>query len=84
MSSLLDLGLIRTAAVERVVAPIACHLCHLVLLCDSEEEPEHFSQLEGAARAVAEAMKNLAAVASRYVGSHGCRCTRYLYSVKLS
>lgn len=83
MSSLLDLGLIRTAAVERVVAPIASHLCHLVLLCDNEEDPEHFSQLEGAARAVAEAMENLAAAASRCVGLHGCRYTRCLYSIKL-
>lgn len=75
MSSLLDHGLIRTAAVERVVAPIASHLCHLVLLCDSEEEPEHFSQLEGAARAVAKATENMAAVASRYVELQGRRCS---------
>lgn len=67
MSSLLDHGLIRTAAAERVVAPIACHLCNLVLLCDSEEDPEQFSQLEGAAHAVAKATKNMAAVASRCV-----------------
>lgn len=67
MSSLLDHGLIRTAAVERVVAPIACHLCHLVLLCDSAEEPEQFSQLEGAARTLAKSTENMAGVASRYV-----------------
>lgn len=67
MSSLLDQGLIRTAAVEQVVAPIASHLCHLVLLCDSAEEPEQFSQLEGAAQTVAKATENMAAVASRYV-----------------
>ncbi|XP_044070549.1 uncharacterized protein LOC122884554 isoform X2 [Siniperca chuatsi] len=67
MSSLLDHGLIRTAVVERVVAPIASHLCHLVLLCDSAEEPEQFSQLEGAAQAVAKATENMAAVASRQI-----------------
>uniref|UniRef100_A0A3Q3IEU4 Uncharacterized protein n=1 Tax=Monopterus albus TaxID=43700 RepID=A0A3Q3IEU4_MONAL len=68
MSSLLDHGLVRTAAVEQVVAPIASHLCHLVLLCDSAEEPEQFSQLEGAARGVAKATENMAAVASRHIG----------------
>lgn len=67
MSSLLDHGLIRTAAVEQVVAPIASQLCRLVLLCDSTEGPEQFSQLEGAAQAVAEATENMAAVASRFV-----------------
>uniref|UniRef100_A0A3P8TA18 Catenin (cadherin-associated protein), alpha-like 1 n=1 Tax=Amphiprion percula TaxID=161767 RepID=A0A3P8TA18_AMPPE len=66
MSSLLDHGLIRTAAVEQVVAPIASHLCHLVLLCDSAEDPEQFSQLEEAAQTVAKATENLAAAASRY------------------
>lgn len=50
-----------------MVAPIASHLCHLVLLCDSTDEPEHLSQLEGAAQAVAAATENMAAVASRYV-----------------
>lgn len=65
MSSLLDRGLIRTVAVERVVAPIASHICHLVLLCDSEEDPARFSQLEGAAMTVAEATENLAAAAAR-------------------
>lgn len=67
MSCLLDHGLIRTAAVEKVVAPMASHLCHLVLLCDSEMNPEHFNQLERAARAVAGATENMAAVVSRYV-----------------
>ncbi|AWP14171.1 Vinculin domain containing protein [Scophthalmus maximus] len=65
MSCPLDHGLIRTAAVERVVAPIACHLCHLVLLCDSAEEPEQFRHLEETAQAVAKATENMAAVASR-------------------
>lgn len=65
MSALLDHGLIRTVAVERVVAPIASNICHLVLLCDSEEDPERFSQLEEAALTVAEATENLAAAASR-------------------
>ncbi|KAF3842231.1 hypothetical protein F7725_024182 [Dissostichus mawsoni] len=60
-------GLIRTAAVERVVAPIASHLCHLVLLCDGAEDPEHFTQLEGAAQAVAKATENMAAEASRVI-----------------
>ncbi|XP_051285265.1 uncharacterized protein LOC127379550 [Dicentrarchus labrax] len=67
MSPLLDHGLIRTAAVEQVVAPIASHLCYLVLLCDSAEEPEQFSQLEGAAQAVAKATENMAAVAARQI-----------------
>ncbi|XP_033956078.1 vinculin [Pseudochaenichthys georgianus] len=67
MSSLFEHGLIRTAAVERVVAPIASHLCHLVLLCDGAEDPEHFTQLEGAAQAVAKATENMAAEASRAI-----------------
>lgn len=67
MSSLLDPGLIRTAVVEQVVAPIASHLCHLVLLCESAEGPQQFCQLEGAAQAVAKATVNMAAVASRCV-----------------
>lgn len=73
MSSLFDQGVIRTAAVEQVVAPIASHLCHLVLLCDSVEEPEQFGQLERAAQDVAKATENMAAVASRYVQ---CECTK--------
>lgn len=52
---------------EQVVAPIASHLCHLVLLCDSIEEPEQFGHLEEAAQAVAKATENMAAVTSRYV-----------------
>ena len=50
-----------------MVAPIASHLCHLVLLCDCAEEPEQFSHLEEAAQAVAKATENMAAVASRYL-----------------
>ncbi|KAK2824155.1 hypothetical protein Q5P01_021330 [Channa striata] len=69
MSSLFDHGLVRTVAVEQVVAPIASHFCHLVLLCDSVEEPEHFSQLERAAQAVAKATENMAAVASRQIST---------------
>lgn len=56
---------------EQVVAPIASHLCHLVLLCDGAEEPEQFSQLEAAAQAVAKATENMAAVASRCVRGGG-------------
>ncbi|XP_056251329.1 uncharacterized protein LOC130181292 isoform X2 [Seriola aureovittata] len=67
MCSLFDHGLIRTVAVEQVVAPISSHLCHLVLLCDSAEEPEQFSHLEEAAQAVARATENMAAVASRHI-----------------
>ncbi|CAB1338453.1 unnamed protein product [Coregonus sp. 'balchen'] len=38
MASLLDqAGLIKTAAIEKVVAPIAAHLVHLVLLCERAE-----------------------------------------------
>lgn len=65
MSSLFDHGLIRTRAVEQVVAPISCHLCRLVLLCEGAEDPEHFIHLEEAGRAVAKATENLAAVASK-------------------
>ncbi|XP_071337784.1 uncharacterized protein [Trachinotus anak] len=67
MSSLFDHGLIRTVAVEQVVAPIASHLCHLVLLCDSAVGPQQFSHLEEAAQAVAKATENMAAVASRHI-----------------
>lgn len=72
MSSLLEHGLVRTVAMERVVAPIASHICHLVLLCDGEQDPEHFSRLEEAAGAVARATEDLAAAASRYVRPRGC------------
>lgn len=65
MSSLLHQGWVRTAAVEQVLAPMATHLCHLVLLCDSGGEAEQFSQLEGAAQGVARATEDLAAVARR-------------------
>ncbi|XP_058508135.1 uncharacterized protein LOC131474340 [Solea solea] len=67
MSSLFDHGLIRTVVVEQVVAPLSCHLCHLVLLCENSEEPEQFSHLEEAAQAVARATENMAAVASRQI-----------------
>lgn len=67
MASLLDHGLIRTRAVERVVAPIASHICHLVLVCDSDEDPARFSHLEEAAQTVAKATDELAAAAARYV-----------------
>lgn len=52
---------------EQVVAPIACHLCDLVLLCDGAEAPEAFGQLEAAAQLVAKATENMSAVASRCV-----------------
>lgn len=47
------------------MAPMATHLCHLVLLCDSEGEAGQFSQLEGAAQGVAKATEDLAAAACR-------------------
>ncbi|TNN61769.1 Catenin alpha-2 [Liparis tanakae] len=67
MSSVFDHGLIRTAAVEQAVAPMASHLCLLVLLCDSAEEAGQMSRLEAAAQAVAKATGNMAAVASRQI-----------------
>lgn len=82
MSSLLDHGLIRTAAVEQVLAPIANHLCHLVLLCDSADEPEQFSHLEEAAQAVAKATENMAVVASRYVQCGIYWCKEYKFNVQ--
>lgn len=69
MSSLLEHSFVRTAALERVVAPIATHLCYLMLLCDNMDEPRQFNQLETAAQVVAKATENMAAVASRYVFS---------------
>ncbi|KAK0149839.1 Catenin alpha-2 [Merluccius polli] len=65
MASVLDHGLMKTAALEQVVAPIAGHLCLLVLWCETAQDPERFSLLEGAAQAVARATDNLASVASR-------------------
>ncbi|KAL2082995.1 hypothetical protein ACEWY4_020768 [Coilia grayii] len=67
MASLLEDGLIKTASIEQVVAPITTHLCHLILLCESSQQPEHFAQLETAAKAVAKAAKHMATVASRLV-----------------
>uniref|UniRef100_A0A3B5R6X0 Catenin (cadherin-associated protein), alpha-like 1 n=1 Tax=Xiphophorus maculatus TaxID=8083 RepID=A0A3B5R6X0_XIPMA len=44
MSSLLEHSFVRTVALERVVAPIATHLCYLVLLCDNmDDEYEQFN-----------------------------------------
>lgn len=57
-----------------MVAPIAAHLCRLVLLCDGEGEPEQLGQLEEAARAVAKATEALAAAASRYGALSVCVC----------
>lgn len=65
MASLLEDGLIKTRSIEQVVAPVTSHLCHLILLCESGQEPEHFTQLETAAKAVAKAAKHMATVASR-------------------
>ncbi|XP_031660698.1 uncharacterized protein LOC116357456 [Oncorhynchus kisutch] len=69
MASFLDqASLLKTAAIEKVVAPIAVHLVHLVLLCERAEGlegPEQFTQLEGEAQAVARATMNMAAVAYR-------------------
>ncbi|XP_024153163.1 uncharacterized protein LOC112161886 isoform X2 [Oryzias melastigma] len=67
MSSCLDQSFVKTAAVEKVLAPISSHLCLLVLLSDSEQEPEQFTRLEAAAHAVAKATENMAAVASRQI-----------------
>ncbi|KAL6487643.1 hypothetical protein MHYP_G00042690 [Metynnis hypsauchen] len=58
-------GLIKTISIEHVVAPISTHLCYLKLLSESEGDLEKFTQLEAAARTVAKASKNMAAVASR-------------------
>ena len=65
MVSLLEDGLIKTTSIEQVVAPIATHLCHLILLCESGQEPERFARLEAAAQAVAKAARHMATVASR-------------------
>lgn len=74
MASFLDqASLIKTAAIEKVVAPIAVHLVHLVLLCERAEGlegPEQFTQLEGEAQAVARATMNMAAVAYRWWTLH--------------
>ncbi|MED6287431.1 hypothetical protein CHARACLAT_016318 [Characodon lateralis] len=69
MSSLLEHSFVRTVALDRVVAPIATHLCHLVLLCDKMDEPQQFSQLEAAAQGVAKATENMAAVVSRLISN---------------
>ncbi|CAL8366912.1 unnamed protein product [Gadus morhua 'NCC'] len=76
MASLLDHGLIKTAAVEQVVAPIAGHLCLLVLLCENAKDPEQFLHLEGAARAVAKATEDMASVASRLMNETEDEVTR--------
>ncbi|KAJ8359822.1 hypothetical protein SKAU_G00163470 [Synaphobranchus kaupii] len=68
MASFLEHGLpdlVKTKSIERVVAPIVTHLCHLVLICESGEVAEQFATLEGAAEGVAKASKNMAARASK-------------------
>lgn len=67
MTSIMEDGLIKTSSIEQVVAPLSSHLCHLILLCGSETELDEFTQLEAAAKAVAKASKNMAAVATRSV-----------------
>ncbi len=67
MTSILEDGLIKTGSIEQVVAPLSTHLCHLILLCGSETELDEFTRLEAAAKAVAKASKNMAAVATRSV-----------------
>ncbi|RXN09449.1 Catenin alpha-2 [Labeo rohita] len=67
MTSILEDGLIKTGSIEQVVAPLSTHLCHLILLCGSETELDEFTRLEAAAKAVAKASKNMAAVATRLV-----------------
>ncbi|XP_014865253.1 PREDICTED: catenin alpha-like [Poecilia mexicana] len=70
MSSLLEHSFVRTLALERVVAPIATHLCYLVLLCDiMDDESELFSRLEAAALEVVKATDNMAAVVSRLISN---------------
>ena len=73
--SLAQPGVVCTAAMERVLAPLASQLCRLVLLYErgeektgeekTGEEDELFALLEGAAQAVATATRNMAAEASR-------------------
>ena len=73
--SLAQPGVVRTAAMERVLAPLASQLCRLVLLYEREEktgeeertgeEDELFTLLEAAAQAVATATRNMAVEASR-------------------
>ncbi|XP_077073545.1 uncharacterized protein LOC143724416 [Siphateles boraxobius] len=67
MTSVLEDGLIKTSSIEQVAAPLSTHLCHLILLCGSETELLEFVPLETAAKAVAKASKNMAAVATRLV-----------------
>ncbi|XP_064173836.1 uncharacterized protein LOC135245016 [Anguilla rostrata] len=68
MVSFLEHGLpdlVKTKSIERVVAPVVTHLCHLVLICESGEVSDQFATLEGAAEGVAKASKNMAALASK-------------------
>ncbi|XP_036403151.1 catenin alpha-like [Megalops cyprinoides] len=68
MASFFEHGIpdmIKTTSIEKVVAPVITHMCHLVLICESGEGSEEFSELEGVAEGVAKASKNMAAVASR-------------------
>uniref|UniRef100_A0A8C9SUV5 Vinculin n=1 Tax=Scleropages formosus TaxID=113540 RepID=A0A8C9SUV5_SCLFO len=57
--------LIKTTSIERVVAPIATRLCHLILMCENGEAIEHADGLERAAEDVEEATRRMADVASR-------------------
>lgn len=67
MASQVEDSLIKTSLIEQVVAPIAAHICYLMLLSETDDETEQFIQLEASARAVAKASKNMADVASRLV-----------------
>ncbi|MFT7806071.1 uncharacterized protein LOC111849574 isoform X1 [Arapaima gigas] len=57
--------LIKMTSIERVVTPIATHLCHLILIFENEEVTDQVAGLERAAENVAEAIRSMAAVASR-------------------
>ncbi|KAI5108598.1 hypothetical protein C0J45_2192, partial [Silurus meridionalis] len=65
MASPVDDSLIKTIAIEKVIAPIATHICYLTLLSETNHETRQLLQLETSARAVAKASKNMADVASR-------------------
>ncbi|XP_066552796.1 uncharacterized protein LOC136718903 isoform X2 [Amia ocellicauda] len=70
MACLLENGMlcvIKTKSIERVIAPIAAQVCHLIIISELGGRAQEFAELEGAAEDVAKATKKMASVAFRLV-----------------
>ncbi|RXM98994.1 Catenin alpha-1 [Acipenser ruthenus] len=68
MATLLESGvtcIIKAKSIERVIAPIAAQVCHLIIISEWGDSDGKFAHLEEEAEEVAKVTKQLALVASR-------------------